>query len=109
MKTEQNAFLQRDVGQPEKDRIRRKLRELSRPFITATEEFESAADEIRDGSDRTACIVVTSLITKVLERTIINRLMIVEKKKIDPLFERDGALSTFYGNIHLAFALNLIN
>jgi hypothetical protein len=35
--------------------------------------------------------------------------MIVERKKVDPLFERDGALSTFYGNIHLAFALDLIN
>jgi hypothetical protein len=35
--------------------------------------------------------------------------MIVEESRIVPLFGRDGALSTLYGNIHLAFALQLIN
>jgi hypothetical protein len=49
------------------------------------------------------------MLTRVLEHVILARLMIVEKRKIIPLFEREGALSTFYVNIHLAFALKLIS
>jgi len=48
------------------------------------------------------------MLGRVLEQVILARLMIVEKRRIVPLFERDGVLSTFYGNIHLAFALKLI-
>jgi hypothetical protein len=88
---------------------RRKLRDLSRPGITATEEFASVLTEVKDSPDRSACIVVTSMLARVLEHVILARLMIVEKRRIVPLFERDGALSTFYGNIHLAFALKLIS
>ncbi len=87
----------------------RKLRDLSRPWITATEEFASAATEVKESPDRSACIVVTSLITQVLERVILARLLIDEESRISPLFGRDDALSTFYGNIHLAFALQLIS
>jgi hypothetical protein len=57
---------------------RRRLRDLSRPWITATEEFASLVTEVKDSSDRSACIVVASMIGKVLERVILARLMIVE-------------------------------
>lgn len=88
---------------------RQRLRDLSRPWITATEEFASVATEVKDSPDRSACILATSLLARVLERVILARLMIVDESRIVPLFARDGALSTFYGNIHLAFALQLIN
>ena len=87
----------------------RKLRELSRPWITATEEFASVATEVKDSPDRSACIVVTSMLARVLEHVILARLMIVEKDRILPLFESDGPLSTFHGNINFAFALQLIS
>jgi hypothetical protein len=87
----------------------RKLRDLSRPWIAATEEFGSVATEVKDSPDRSACIVVTSMLSRVLENVILARLMIVEKDRILPLFESDGALSTFHGNINFAFALKLIN
>jgi hypothetical protein len=95
----------RPAGMP----TRRKLRDLSRPWLTATEEFASVLTEVKDSPDRSACIVVTSMLARVLEHVILARLMIVEKRRMIPLFERDGALSTFYGNIHLAFALQLVS
>jgi hypothetical protein len=96
----------RPLGMP----TTRKLRDLSRPWNSATEEFASVVIEVKDSPDRSAGIVMASMMARVLEHVILARLMIVEKKqRALPLFERDGALSSFYGNIHLAFALQLIS
>jgi hypothetical protein len=49
------------------------------------------------------------MIERVLEQLIIVRLGLVNSDLAITLFERDGALSTFYGNISLARALGLID
>jgi hypothetical protein len=51
-------------------------------------------------SDRTACIVGAAMIERILERLILARLGVTDDAPLkDLLFEREGALSTFYGNI----------
>jgi hypothetical protein len=88
---------------------RRTLRDLSRARRTFGEDVDAFQKEIKDGSDRTCCILMAAVVERTLERCILLRLGIHDEEKINPLFERDGALSTFYGTIHLAYAIGLIN
>jgi hypothetical protein len=67
-------------------------------------------NEVQQGSDRSACIIMSAMVERFLERELLMRLMISESSsKHQALFERDGALSTFFGNIHLAYALDMIS
>jgi hypothetical protein len=87
----------------------RTLRDLSRAQRMLREETRAAIDEIKQSSDRAACILMSAMVERHLERSILLRLMIPGgDDKTSALFERDGALSTFYGNTHLAYALDLI-
>jgi hypothetical protein len=67
--------------------------------------------EIRGNSDRSACIILSSIIERALELTIVLRIEMgieMEQPYKERLFGRDGALSTFSGNIQFARALGLI-
>lgn len=64
--------------------------------------------ELRGVSDRSAAIVLGSLVERELEQLIIQALPKKEDHKaIAKLQERDGALSSFFGKIHLGYALDL--
>lgn len=82
----------------------RSLAQLARSDIA---EHESGAniEEFTGNSDRTTSIAATAMIERDLERLILFRLGIENGKLRDMLFERDGALSTFYGNIRFGRAL----
>jgi hypothetical protein len=82
------------------------LRELSARGIEA-QDLEEMSREIRGISDRSAAIVLASWVERTLEEDIIRILPRNDKEIVDKLVERDGALSTFYGKIHLGYALNL--
>lgn len=69
----------------------------------------AALNEVRASSDRSACIVMASMVQHIIEQNLLLRLMITGKERTQPLFERDGSLSTFYGIIHLSYALQLID
>jgi hypothetical protein len=80
------------------------LARLSRAQVT-THELAAAMLEVLGTSDRTTCIVVTAMIERDLEDSIISRLNIRDEEPKKLLFDRDGALSTFYGNIRFGRAL----
>lgn len=95
---------------PTKTTTRRTLRELSRARRQAAEETHIVMNEVQQGSDRSACIIMSAMVERFLERELLMRLMISEStSKHQALLERDGALSTFFGNIHLAYALDMIS
>jgi hypothetical protein len=95
---------------PTKSTTRRTLRDLSRARRQAAEETHIVMNEVQQGSDRSACIIMSAMVERFLERELLMRLMISESSsKHQALFERDGALSTFFGNIHLAYALDMIS
>jgi DNA-binding MltR family transcriptional regulator len=66
-------------------------------------------------SDRSVCIIMSSMLERMLETAILFRLKINDKdksvldKKVSLLFEENGALSSFSGNIDFAFALSLMD
>lgn len=84
------------------------IRDLSRLYAN-TEQLKLSFDEVEKSSDRSACIIMSSIIERTLERGILLLLDIIDQEKITPLFERDRALSSFFGNIYLAYAINLIS
>jgi hypothetical protein len=86
----------------------RTLRELSRVRRLLREETRAVMNEIKQSSDGAACILMSAMVERWLERSLLLRLMIQSDDKTSALFERDGALSTFYGNTHLAYALDMI-
>jgi hypothetical protein len=84
---------------------RRSLARLTRLEITDEEEDVHYA-ELLGSSDRTVCIVASARIERQLEFLLLAHLEIDESDELlDLLFERDGALSTFYGNIRFGRAL----
>jgi hypothetical protein len=95
------------VLNPPRPTTLRKLRALSAKAQKGLQSNGAIAREIRESSDRSACIVMTSIVERTLEQCLLLRLRTIEDNKIRQLFERDGALSTFYGCIHLAFAVDL--
>ena len=74
-------------------------------------EIDKAAMENEfKGSDRSVCIIVAAMVERILERLLLFRLDIKRNNpNIEKLFDRDGALSSFYGNIHFAHILGIIN
>jgi hypothetical protein len=93
-----------DVSLPRK----RTLRELSRQQLSR-EDASALESELRISSDRSTCIILSSLAERNLESAIMSRIYISDTEIAKPLFDRDGALSTFYGNIYLAYALGMID
>jgi len=86
----------------------RSLRDLSRSRIPS-DELPTALREISGTSDRTTCIILSAMVERDLESLLLVRLDIDtnDQNLVDLLFERDGALSTFYGNILFGMSLGL--
>jgi hypothetical protein len=63
--------------------------------------------EVREVSDRGAAIVLTSWVERELEQWIVAILPRHDEKTVEKLQGRDGALNSFYGKIHLGYALGL--
>jgi hypothetical protein len=76
-----------------------------------TAEIPALLQDLKRGSDRTVCIILSSMIERDLESLILHRIMLgmpLSKTRRDDLFDKDGPLSTFSGNIKLARALGVI-
>jgi hypothetical protein len=61
--------------------------------------------EMLGNSDRATCIVFSAMLERGLEDLIACHLGVFDSELRNLLFERDGALSTFYGNIRFGRAL----
>ena len=70
-------------------------------------DLEGLTKEVLHTSDRTAAIVLTAWVERELEQWIVTVLPRNDPKTIKKLQGRDGALSSFYGKIHLGFALGV--
>jgi hypothetical protein len=68
---------------------------------------EGLKKEVLHTSDRTAAIVLASWVERELEQWIIIALPRHDKKTVENLQGRDGALNSFYSKIHLGYALAL--
>jgi hypothetical protein len=62
---------------------------------------------VEEHSDRAECIIMSSMIERMIEMCIIYRIGVITSRD-ELLFKSDGALSSFNGNIDLAYAINLI-
>jgi hypothetical protein len=87
------------------------LRQIARSRLSDDNaEFKAYLREIRNNSDRTACIVLSANLERWLERAILVRIdSNIEDEELlnELLFDRDGSMSTFDRNIRLGRALEL--
>jgi len=68
---------------------------------------EVSISDIRLLTDRSLAIAVGASVERSLETIIIAHLKKTDKATIDKLVGREGALASFYGKIHLGFAMGL--
>jgi len=68
---------------------------------------EGLKKEVLHTSDRTAAIVLASWVERELEQWIVIALPRHDRKTVEKLQGRDGALNSFYSKIHLGYALAL--
>lgn len=87
-----------------------------RKFIESEDELDKKSTEVAttllQESDRGCVLVGAALIDEVLEVLLRSKLEsepIIVKEVVDPLFRRNGPLSSFWGRIQLSYALGLIN
>jgi hypothetical protein len=85
---------------------RRKLQDIIRdPLEFSDPDF---VPEVENASDRSAAILIGANVERGLERLLLQSLVRVKDEDvIGRLIERGGALSTFYGNTHLGYAVGL--
>jgi len=84
------------------------LRTIDKDDITSVEEWAEIFQEINGVSDRSAAILVAAHVDVELSSLIEAELLLsVEEEALKPLYERDGALSTFFSKIHLGYAMSL--
>jgi DNA-binding MltR family transcriptional regulator len=87
---------------------KRTLRTIDKDDITSVEEWAEIFQEINGVSDRSAAILVAAHVDVELSSLIEAELLLsVEEEALKPLYERDGALSTFFSKIHLGYAMSL--
>ena len=89
-----------------KDTRRKSLRQLAASAVEKAD-LPAILDEIRDTSDRTAAIVLASLVERTVEQSITQALPRRDDKTIEKLQARDGPLGNFYAKNHLGFALGI--
>lgn len=87
---------------------KRTLRDLSRDKWDA-EDWTALVQEIRSTSDRGATIIIASHIEDQLATAIEHCLKQKDDDTLSCLYERDGALSTMFSTIHLAYAMGIID
>jgi hypothetical protein len=78
-------------------------------MFTVQDEVHNIFKHSEENSDRTVCIILSSMLERFLEILILSRIGVSDTAKSALLFENDGALSSFFGNIDLAFALGLLD
>ena len=85
---------------------RRKLQDIIRdPLEFGDPDF---GPELRNASDRSVAILIGANVERDLERLLLESLVHVkDEDAIGRLIGRGGALSTFYGNSHLGYAVGL--
>jgi hypothetical protein len=75
-------------------------------------EIPALLEDIKRGTDRTVCIILSAMIERNLEHLILSKIApgeVLSNARRLMLFDKDGPLSTFSANIKMARALNLIN
>lgn len=76
----------------------------------AADDIPQIVTEIEGTSDRAACLILCSIVERELENLLIKKIWKdtpISEPRMKKIFDRDGALSTFSGNINFAFALHL--
>jgi DNA invertase Pin-like site-specific DNA recombinase len=87
---------------------KRTLRTIDKDDIISVEEWAEIFKEINGVSDRSATILVAAHVDVALSSFIEAALLLSpEEEALKPLYERDGALSTFFSKIHLGYAMSL--
>ena len=84
------------------------LHRLIRSYPTF-EEFVQTYNETETSSDRAAAILAAASSEWSFEAAIVAHLSNVDQETLEKLTGRDGALSSFYGNIYLAYAMEIID
>ncbi|QGM46842.1 hypothetical protein [Methylocystis heyeri] len=84
------------------------LRELSKQ-LPNNEDFEAIMDEIACASDRSAAIVLASVVDRYLESAIIDSFVRNDRKTKENLTATGGSLDGFFSKIHLGYAMGLYN
>jgi DNA-binding MltR family transcriptional regulator len=86
---------------------KRTLRTIDKDRLSV-QELTETFQEIVGVSDRSAAILVAAHIDSALSDLIEAELLTsIEEDAIKPLYERDGALSTFFSKVHLGYAMSL--
>lgn len=87
-------------------RRRRKLQDVIRePLKGGDPDF---VPELHDASDRSAAILISANVARDLEQLIMSSIISTTDEDVKSrLLGRDGALSSFYGNIYLGHAIGL--
>jgi DNA-binding MltR family transcriptional regulator len=88
---------------------KRTLRTLDEGIITSREEWAEIFKEITGVSDRRSAIIMSSHVEAALSTIIESHLIDVSDSALKPLYDRDGALSTFFAKIHLGYAMGLFD
>src|ERR1700730_12683778 len=84
---------------------RRKLQDIIRDTSDGDPDF---VPEVQNASDRSAAILIGANVQRGLETLLLESLVRVKDEDvIGRLIGRGGALSTFYGNSHLGYAVGL--
>jgi hypothetical protein len=84
------------------------LRDLIRE-VPNSDDFAAIAKDVESASDRSAAIVVASVVDRFLEQAILEQLVRNDKDTVKSLVATGGALSEFFGKIHLGYAMGLYN
>ena len=85
------------------------MRRLSRKMFEFQDEANNLFKHAEENTDRSVCVIMSSMLERTIEICILHRIGVTDQNKVDLLFQENGALSSFSGNIDLAFALGLID
>ena len=90
---------------------KRPLSALSR-LTSGKDDKDNVLSEVGGTNDRTTCLILSSMIERQLEQLLFERIRFgspIDSSWKPKIFSRDGALSTFFGNIGLARTLRVID
>jgi hypothetical protein len=89
---------------------KRTLRALSGALIKdlpTLEDWDQIIDELEGVSDRSAAILISAHAEDALSALIVSRFKVQCVADLEALYDRDGALSSFFSKIHLGYVMGL--
>jgi len=82
--------------------------QLRRAHRRTSDDQNKLFDEIEESSDRNTCVILTAMLETDIFHTLFYLLDVSDSDLQESLLDRDGALSSLYGNINLLYAMGLI-